>query len=708
MVSRTLVVVLVATCAAVLVVSPVAAQDNKAPLTLSQRLERFRQDLLGEPGEAEERAEANRRALEQRRKIIRPRPTEVTAQPTAPRQAPPQRPTPSVAPVRKSPRLQVQSARKAQPNRGLIPLTTPQPRNTPREARRIPPRVDIDELADDTSEPEVVEPVPHKAQPAPRATPKRGVPTPARQVERNLVGRSDEDAMFTAGSPVLSVAATGPRTVRVGTPAEFKIKIRNSGAAASNVVVTVDVPEHAEVASAHATAGTVPGAGPGEAGGPLEWKIPRLAGECIETLNLSLVPRSSESMDLAVRFTYAPESSQLVVEVQEPKLEMAIVGPDDVLYGETKIYKLTLSNPGNGDAENVVIGLLPVGGSTEGIASHNMGTLPAGQSRTVDVELTARQAGTITIKAQAHADGGLRSEAAEQVLVRRASLQVEVEAPRMTFAGTHGAYRVKVVNSGDAAADDVAVAAMLPPDAKYVSSSSGGHFDPQQGKVTWTVGSLPPGGERSFDMQCALGTPGDNRMQFVATAAGDVSTSTTSNTQVEALADLKIELRDPQGPIAVGSDAEYEVVLRNRGSAAAKNVEVVVFFSEGLEADSVEGPKYEIATGQVLFEPIASIGAGETVSIKVHAKAERGGHHVFRAELYCESLGTKLAAEEATYFYGEEAIASAKKDSEHREPQPTPAVEREPQPTPAVPIEQDSPSTPRELPRDDAPPPVPR
>ncbi len=736
------------------------AADNAMP-TLSERLEQFRQELLGAPGEAEQRAARQRDEYQQENSPGRTRAPQRTRQRTTKTRQTPATPSaqaptanstprsnvgPSTTPVpdagqpkqtladpaiRRPQQLETQSARKAKPSQGLIPLQTPperdtalqQPssdasrhsaiRSTPRTARRPAARsgVDIESLADGSQQPTVAEqaernePNPLGGRPTPAHEPTLArqptiarEPTPADPVDDSRPG-----VLFTTRSPVLAVQASGPRTVRVGEPAQFVVKIKNAGAAANNVVVTINVPQHAEVASAHATAGTVPPAGSDAAQGPLAWKIPRLEGKSGETLNLSLVPRSSEPMDLAVRFTYAPEASEMVVEVQEPKLEMAVSGPNDVQFGETRMYKLTISNPGNGDAENVVIGLLPVGRGAEGIASHKLGTLRAGQSKTVDVELTARQAGSITIKAQAHADGGLRAEAAEQVTVRRADLQIGVEAPRLTFAGTVGTYQITVVNTGDAPATDVQIAAMLPPDAKFIKGSTGSNYDAQQGKVTWNVGTLQPNAERSLQLHCSLATAGDNRLQYVATAADEVGASTTSTTQVEALADLKIEVRDPQGPVAVGDDAEYEVVLRNRGSAAAENVEVLVFFSEGLEAATVDGGPHEIATGQVIFDPIGAIGAKETVVLRVRAKADRSGHHVFRAELICESLGTKLAAEEATFFYGDDALtastdnaqAAPQTDSRY-EPQPTPAG---PQPTPAV---QDDFSS------DDAPPVVPQ
>ena len=55
--------------------------------------------------------------------------------------------------------------------------------------------------------------------------------------------------------------------------------------------------------------------------------------------------------------------------------------------------------------------------------------------------------------------------------------------------------------------------------------------------------------------------------------------------------------------------------------------------------------------GQVAFSPIASLPAGEEVTLKVRARAEAVGNHIFRAEVRCAPLGTRLVSEETTHFY---------------------------------------------------------
>ncbi|REK12982.1 MAG: hypothetical protein DWQ37_10165 [Planctomycetota bacterium] len=544
------------------------------------------------------------------------------------------------------------------------------------------PEIDAPAADNETLEVEVPAPdEPTPASPTPAegsdeptpAEPTPGEPASLEPVEADPADDAAEGVLLSAASPVIAVQATGPRSVLVGKEAEFVVKASNTGAPAKNVAISIHIPSYADVADARPTSGSAQPTSPGEARQGVVWTLDTLDAEAEETLVLKLVPRRSSPLDLALSYTFAPETSQTMVEVQEPKLAMTLSGPSEVPFGETRIYKLTISNPGNGDTHNVRVSLLPIGRAGDAPASHRLGTLLAGESKTIDIELTARQAGPLAIKAQSFADGGLRAEAAEQVLVRRADLAVEIEAPQMKYAGTPGTCLVKIANTGDAVAQGVRVTAVLPLDAKFLAASSGGRLDTQSGQVHWTLGALPAGGERVMELQFSMNTAGDNRVQVSATAQGDLSAAASSNTRVEAIADLKLEVRDPQGPVAVGDDAVYEIRIRNRGTKAARDIDLAVFFSEGLEPTVADGGGHEMGSGQVIFHPIASIEAGEAATFHVRAQAAKSGNHVFRAEVVCESLNTKLAAEEATHFYGDGPRASAAYDDQPAG-QPTPAA----------------------------------
>ena len=105
----------------------------------------------------------------------------------------------------------------------------------------------------------------------------------------------------------------------------------------------------------------------------IQWEIPQLAAAAQEVLTMTLVPRDSRPFDLSVGWALAPGTAMAQIEVQEPKFEMLISGPDEVMYGATEVYTISLANPGSGDAENVVLNLLPMSAQ-----QHMVGTTEPG------------------------------------------------------------------------------------------------------------------------------------------------------------------------------------------------------------------------------------------------------------------------------------------------------------------------------------------
>lgn len=459
--------------------------------------------------------------------------------------------------------------------------------------------------------------------------------------------------LFTRQSPLVSVETTGPRSIVIGREATYQIAIRNAGdVGAQDLTVSVKIPEWTDLTGSQATAGTTRAAA--EANEPFQWKIPKLDAHGKETLSLRLLPRKGRGFDLAVQWTFTPIASQTVVDVQEPKLNMTIAGPEEVVYGQSKVYRLTIANPGTGDAENVVVQLEPIGNSTAPPTRHPIGTIRAGDSKVVELELTARQTGSVSIRASATAEPSLTAEAAQDVLVRRAAVALSVDGAKSRYAGTPAAYAIKVTNPGNATAENVHVTATLPAGAKLISATSGGQWKPEQGKVVWSLPPLHAGGDTALELKCTLANPGPNRLQIASSASGDVSDAADITTNVEALADLKLDVSEPAGPIGVGDEVNYELRIHNRGSKAAEAVAVVVYFSDGIEPESAMGAPSDISNGVVAFRPLAMVPAGGEISLKVKARAQHNGKQVFRAEVECGTLGTKLVnSQEMTVYSGD-------------------------------------------------------
>jgi uncharacterized repeat protein (TIGR01451 family) len=283
----------------------------------------------------------------------------------------------------------------------------------------------------------------------------------------------------------------------------------------------------------------------------------------------------------------------------------------------------------------------------------------------------AGKAGVLLVKATAAADGNLTAEAAKEVLVRRANLVIEVVAPEAEYAGNPANFLVRVINDGNAPAEDVTINTVLPEGAEYVSSSGEGRFEQKQGRVRWDIASLAAGQMREYHLTAKLHSPGENRLHTAAQDKSDLGAVADVQTAVIARADLKLFVADPKGPVPVGEETVYELTIRNRGTQAAEAIEAVIFFSEGIEPIRVEGADHEIGSGQVAFKTIPQIKADGEIVLKVTARADRPGNHVFRAEVLCRSIGTKLAAEETTHFYGKELTAEASRPVDRTASRPT-------------------------------------
>jgi uncharacterized repeat protein (TIGR01451 family) len=508
-------------------------------------------------------------------------------------------------------------------------------------------------------------------------TPNTNAPAAAPQTTRGkeafgealqVASGGDPNVLASNQTPILNADIRGPKQIIIGREAVYRVRLQNqSDIAAEGIVATVRIPAGADVVNATATQGMVQQSQDAQLKGQMQWQIARLDRRAGETLELRLIPRENRPLDLGVTWTTAPVGSHAVVEVQEPKLQLEVAGPNEVYFDRPQVFKLTISNPGTGPAENVKIELMPPGSGKDGAAketatSHPLGDLPPGGTQTVEVELTAREAGKMFVKALATAEGGLTCNASKEVFCRKPELEVDYRGPATKYAGTVATYFLRVRNPGTAPAEDVTVKATLPEGAEFTSASEGQMFDTKSREVSWRVGTLRPGDDNYMELKCVLKTAGANQLKITAaTATGNLTDTKTAATNVVALADLKLDVSDPNGPVAVGSPAMYEIHIKNRGASSAKDVNVAGLFSDGLEPEQAEGAMYTVADGRVSFKTIETVPAGGDIVLRIRAHAVQPGTHVFRAEVLCRDLDIKLATEETTRFYTDDVAPDSGK-----------------------------------------------
>src|SRR5690606_19528718 len=160
-------------------------------------------------------------------------------------------------------------------------------------------------------------------------------------------------SLLTVASPTVAVETTGPKSMVVGKPGVFQVVAKNLGKVdARELTIKIQTPHGVELVNQRAAMGTAQANTMGGVSNFIVWQIPGLRDGSEGALQLELATRNNRGFDLGVDVAFSSASASTMVNVLEPQLNMAIQGPSEVLFGETQIYSIVITNPGSGVAEN--------------------------------------------------------------------------------------------------------------------------------------------------------------------------------------------------------------------------------------------------------------------------------------------------------------------------------------------------------------------
>ena len=445
-------------------------------------------------------------------------------------------------------------------------------------------------------------------------------------------------------APQISIASKGPKVIRAGEIGEYLITATNSGTTpAEDLFLVTHLPEWVAISATSSDFGEVDQL-PSAEGVQLQWLVGILGAGETATWRVKLAPEKNRPFAMDIKWTIQPQTIVNPIEVIQPDIQLSLDGPEVMTYGDTKIVEVRVSNTGNGDAEDVVLKINP--GIERG---QSIGALPVGASKVVELELTAEQPGFMEIDASVAVAGKQHDEQSLEIQIRRPELKIAVAGPSRKFAGNPVTYRIEIANTGDTAAKDVVVSAVLPVGAQYKNNAD----ELQAGKrnLSWKIGTVEAASTRAFEFSCVLMQDGQNQLSVRIEAAAAESRTGQFNTQVIGVADLKLLVNDPPGPKMLDELAVYEIKVVNRGTKTATNIEVVGQFGYGIEPVKTEGRRAELIPGQAVFNPIDSLAPGQEVVLKVYGKASKAGRHKFRAVVKSNNPETSLVQEEMTWFH---------------------------------------------------------
>lgn len=451
-------------------------------------------------------------------------------------------------------------------------------------------------------------------------------------------------------APVVTVEKSAPEEIQVNREATFELRVGNNGnAVAENVTVVDRVPRGTEFVSA--TPSVTP-----SANGAVQWNIGVLKPGEEMVLSMRLLPKSAGEIGSVASASFQTRASVRTICTQ-PALKLELSAAERVLIGESVTLQVTVTNTGNGAAEDVVIDedvpegfTHPAGNKLE----HEIGTLRPQESRRLSLVLESTKQGTFENHMTVRGAGDLSDQDTRTIEVISPELQVAMQGPTLRYLDRQANYTVQLTNPGTASAHNVELVTYLPKGMKYVTSDNHGQYDTQSHAVFWSLEELPANQPGNVHVSVLPIEPGKHKLKTDVTADLGLQEVCEHAVAVEGSAELSFIISDMADPIEVGSETTYEIKVRNRGSKAATQIRLSLELPSALKPTSGDGPTRGSVQGQqVNFAPLDRLGPGKEVVFKAHAEGSGVGDHIVRSQLQSAELTVPVTKEEITRVYSD-------------------------------------------------------
>jgi len=452
-------------------------------------------------------------------------------------------------------------------------------------------------------------------------------------------------------SPQLTIQKFAEAEIQVGTPATFRTTIRNTGSVdADDVEICDRIPKGTRLVE------TSPRAARGPRG-ELVWTLGTLKPGGETSVEMKVMPMVEGEIGSVATVRFNTDASAKTV-ATKPELVVETSAPQRVLIGEDLQLIITVSNPGSGVATGVILeehipaGLRHAAGTD---LEYEVGDLPPGESRKLELTLTASRPGSVVNLLTVRGKGSLKAEDRLEIEVVAPKLDVALAGPKRRYLEREAKYQLSVYNSGTAPAELVELVAYLPSGLKFVSANNAGHYDEANRAVYWRLEELPNDETGMVELTTMPIEAGQHKIRLRGTADKGLTAEREQSVSVEGIAAIMFEVVDATDPIEVGGETTYKIRVLNQGSKAASNVRLAVQLPPELQAVSAEGPtRHAIDGNRVFFEGLAKLAPKADTTYQLRVQGIRPGDLRIRFELQTDDMATPVIKEESTRVYADE------------------------------------------------------
>ena len=461
---------------------------------------------------------------------------------------------------------------------------------------------------------------------------------------------SHSDINVTTVVPVISVETSGPADVNVQSTASYVITVKNIGdCTAGRLVVRTILPETLDLQfvdpkpAAHHD-------------GELQFVLGDLEAKAERRITLQVKPQETGPVDLLTSASFSA-SSQTTVQVRRPQVTIACTAPTTVTYGDQVPFELTITNTGDGTAENVTVSpRIPPEALRDDDSAKPLpiGPVRPGQTKDYTYIADANVAKSLDATFEVRDDSGQRQEASAQVTVLRPMLNVALKGPAVRYIHRRADYEIQITNPGDAPAHDVEVVLAIPPGLDVLGVSKQAVYHKSRRTLTWKLPSVEPGAEESWAFAAKAIAEGSHVPQVVATSRAGIVADAELATQVVSRPNLHATVINTSGPMEVNQPVEFTLQITNDGIRTAENVAVAVELPEGVEGRTSSDAQSEDGR-QLEFQPV-TIAAGEQKTIRFVVVGRTSGDHVVRVTFQDQTMSRPLAVESTAFFYDDSKV----------------------------------------------------
>lgn len=447
--------------------------------------------------------------------------------------------------------------------------------------------------------------------------------------------------------PQLRIEKTAPTSASIGKPLVYSILIKNVGNAVANEVIVEDqIPRGAKLT------GTIPQAELVE--GILVWRFESLEPQEQKEVKIRVVPEREGQIGSVATVNFKAEIGSRTT-VTAPRLRLELQGSSEARVGDTVEFRYRVINEGSGDATNVWIRSPlpaqlnhPMGRDLE----YEVGSLPAGKSREVTLQLVAAGPGQITNSAVVTAEGIAPQDAKAPLNILGAQLQVARRGPPRRYLNREAVYENTVTNTTHRDAENATLVEYVPDGMKLIEVNNDGQYNEIKRTITWPIRRIRAGQSQKFTVVLSPERAGSHESIVQIVETGGFKSRATSTTDVVHLDNMGLQLSELDGPVEVGEKVVFTINVRNRGTSTATNSVLTLEVPPELQVAEA-GPTQAQQNGNLLvFPPVSAIRPGGQERFQVAFTASRMARDVrLRASIKSNQMPKPLNTEESITIY---------------------------------------------------------